>query len=83
MNANANLIDLGKYQIAFHRDKNSIITMEVHTKLESINRMQYTQVMKNVLHYMGTEGFFDGWLPQQLEIYDKFGQIVLTEKMTE
>ena len=83
MNANANLIDLGKYQIAFHRDANSIITMEVHTKLESINRMQYTQIMMSVLHYMGSEGFFDGWLPQQLAIYDKFGQIVPIEKMTE
>lgn len=83
MNANANLIDLGKYQITFHKDTNSIITMEVHTKMNSINRVQYTQIMMSVLHYMGSEGFFDGWLPQQLAIYDKFGQIVPIEKMKE
>jgi len=83
MNANANLIDLGNYQVGFHKDVNSVITMEVHTKLVNLNRVQYTQIMMSVLHYMGSEGFFEGWLPQQLAIYDKFGQIVPVEKMKE
>lgn len=83
MNVNSNLINLGDYQIAFHRDVNSIITMEIHTKLMNLNRMQYTQIMMTVLHHMGSEGFFDGWLPQQLAIYDKFGQIVPIERVKE
>lgn len=76
------LINIGNYQVSFHRDVNGIVTMEVHTKLEAVTKELYIQTMMSVLHYMGSEGFFDGWLPQQLAIYDKFGQLVPVQNMS-
>lgn len=76
------LIDLGNYRVSFRRGADGIIAMEVHTKLEQVTKENYVKVMMGVLHYMGQEGFFDGWIPQQLVIYDKFGQIVPVQNLS-
>lgn len=82
MNDEPYLINLGNYQISFRHDENGIITMEVHTNLESVSKENYAKIMMNVVQYMGDEGFFDGWIPQQLSIYDKFGQIVPVQNLS-
>ena len=82
MNNDMHLIDLGNYQISFHRDVNGIITMEVHTKLKSVTREKYVEIMMCVLYYMGNEGFFEGWIPQQLAIYYRFGQLVPVQNLS-
>ena len=71
-----NAINWGNYQIVFSRAADGVITMEVHTKLETDDLMQYGKTMENILHNMKIEGFFDNWIPQKITIYNKFDKIM-------
>jgi hypothetical protein len=77
------LIDLGNnYKVSFRRGRDGVISLEVHTKLDSITKEAYVRIMMAVLHYMGAEGFFDGWLPKELAIYNKFGQLIPVQNLS-
>jgi hypothetical protein len=75
------MMNLGNYQINAHEDVFHRITLEIRTKLDTITKEQYVRITMSVLQYMGREGFFDKRLPNQLAIYNKFGQLQRVEDM--
>lgn len=53
--------------------------LEVHTRLDVISKIEYTRIVKAVMTYMSSEGFFDSSLPSKFLIHDKAGCVVNIE----
>jgi hypothetical protein len=68
-------MELGDYKVKLNTLTKGL-TVEVYTIHEEIPASQYCKIMKDVMHYLGSEGFFHEALPKQFGIYNKFGQLV-------
>jgi hypothetical protein len=75
------IMELGAYQVKLTKypaDKRMLV--EVYTKHDELPAQQYCQIMHDVMHYLGAEGFFNESLPSKFGIYNKFGQLVQLDR---
>lgn len=71
---------LGNYLVSLNTyPATGKMKLEVHTRLDVISKTEYTRIVKAVMTYMGSEGFFDSALPEKFLIHDKAGNVVNIE----
>lgn len=74
-------MDLGNHKVNLGKNVKGQLELEIYTNNDVETAVQYSNIVVEVVKYLGKEGYFDELLPSVFAIYDKHGQMKRIEDM--